>query len=225
MARIGVISDTHGILRDEVKNILHTCDAILHGGDIDSQNLLAELMAIAPTTAVQGNNDRNWAAPLPEIRHFTLYGLSFCMIHDKKKLPKDPGDANIIIYGHSHKYEALQKEGRLWLNPGSCGGQRFGRPITMALLEVDDSGSYRVEKIDLTQQEGDLPKSLTSLEEMPQTELLKLIETIMRETDKGVPTEKIAAKYGVSPDLTLRLCRLYLTHPGINAEGILGKIC
>lgn len=225
MYRIGIISDTHGVLREEVKQLLGTCDAILHGGDIDSQNLLAELMAIAPTTAVQGNNDRNWADPLPEIRYFSLYSLSFCMIHDKKKLPGEPKDADIIIYGHSHKYQELEKDGHLWLNPGSCGRRRFGLPLTMALLEVEASGAYRVERIDLAPQEPKRAKvPLASLEEQSRTDLLKLVQAVMRETDHGVPAEKAAEKYGISPDLARQLCRLYLTHPGIDAEGILGKL-
>ncbi|MCI8894614.1 MAG: metallophosphoesterase family protein [Lachnospiraceae bacterium] len=225
MYRIGIISDTHGVLREEVKQILRSCDAILHGGDIDSQNLLAELMAIAPTTAVQGNNDRNWADPLPEIRYFSLYGLSFCMIHDKKKLPGKPADADIIIYGHSHKYQEAREDGRLWLNPGSCGRRRFGQPLTMALLQVADSGSYQVERIDLPQRAAThAPSPSSSLEELSRTELLKLVQAVIRETDKGVPAEKIAAKCSVSPQVARQLCRLYLTHPGIDAEEILGKL-
>lgn len=234
--RIGVISDTHGILREEVKEILRTCDTILHGGDVDSLNLLAELVAIAPTIAVQGNNDRNWADPLPVMRDFTLYGLRFCMIHDKKQLPKDLGDYDIIVYGHSHKYEEQKKDGQLWLNPGSCGARRFRLPLTMALLTVDPSAHYQVEQITLS---GDIPAFRTqnaaaldpfsralnpaALEGLSRKDLKKLVQSVMREIDRGITAEQIAAKHSLSLELTEQLCRLYLTHPGIDAEGILRK--
>lgn len=229
MHRIGIISDTHGVLREEVKDILRTCDAILHGGDVDRLNLLAELMAIAPTTAVQGNNDRNWADPLPVIRNFTLHGLRFCMVHDKKQLPRDLGDRQIIIYGHSHKYEELMKDGRLWLNPGSCGPGRFHLPVTMALMEVDDGGSYRVERIDLSAGTpavlDPITRALTpaALAGLSQKDLKKMVQAVMKDIDRGIPAERIVARHSLTPDLAQHICRLYLTHPGIDADGILGK--
>lgn len=230
MHRIGIISDTHGVLREEVKTVLRTCDAILHGGDVDRLNLLAELMAIAPTTAVQGNNDRNWADPLPVMRDFTLYGLHFCMIHDKKQLPRELGDCQIVVYGHSHKYETCQRDGRLWLNPGSCGPGRFRLPITMAVMEIDDLGDYRVERIDLSPEAPALldrfsralmPETLTGLS---RRNLKKLVQAVQRDTDKGIPVAQIAQRHDLTPELAEHICRLYLTHPGIDAEGILGKL-
>lgn len=221
--KIGIISDTHGILREEVKQNLAGCDAILHGGDVDRLNLLAELMAIAPTIAVQGNNDRNWADPLPVMREFTLYGLHFRMIHDKKQLPKDLGDSDIIIYGHSHKYEEQIKDGRLWLNPGSCGAKRFRLPLTMALLIVDSQGQYQVKRIDLSLDHFSRALNPDVLESLPKTDLHRLIQAIMKETDKKIPVEKIAAKHSLPLELAQHICRLYLTHPGIDAEGIMRK--
>lgn len=137
--RIGVISDTHGLLRDEVREILETCQVILHGGDIHKQNILDELEKIADVYAVRGNNDKEWAEYLPEILSTELYGVKIIMTHDKKYLPPNLEPYDLVVYGHSHQYEEKLDEGRLILNPGSCGPRRFGQPITMAVIEVEDT--------------------------------------------------------------------------------------
>ena len=148
--RIGVISDTHGLIRDEVKEILTTCQVILHGGDINRQAVLDELAQIAPVHAVRGNNDKEWAEHIPETLCLEIMGLSILMIHNKQHLPKDLGDRNLIIYGHSHRYEEKQEGGRTWLNPGSCGPRRFRQPITMAVVEVEEGREgYRVQKLEI----------------------------------------------------------------------------
>ena len=148
--RIGVISDTHGLIRDEVKEILTTCQVILHGGDINRQAVLDELAQIAPVHAVRGNNDKEWAEHIPETLCLEIMGLSILMIHNKQHLPKDLGDRNLIIYGHSHRYEEKQEGGRTWLNPGSCGPIRFSQPITMAVVEVEEGREgYRVQKLEI----------------------------------------------------------------------------
>ena len=148
--RIGVISDTHGLIRDKVKEILTTCQVILHGGDINRQAVLNELAQIAPVHAVMGNNDKEWAEHIPETLCLEIMGLSILMIHNKKHLPKDLGDRNLIIYGHSHRYEEKQEGGRTWLNPGSCGPRRFSQPITMAVVEVEEGREgYRVQKLEI----------------------------------------------------------------------------
>lgn len=144
--RVGVISDTHGLLRPEVVETLRSCDAILHAGDVDRPQVLDPLRQIAPLYVVRGNNDRDWN--LPYSLRFSLGGFQFLMIHNKAELPKALGSPQIIVFGHSHRYFEQVIDGRLWLNPGSCGRPRFGQEISMAILELED-GAYRVEKIPL----------------------------------------------------------------------------
>ncbi len=103
---IGIISDTHGLLRPEVAEVLAGCDAILHGGDVCQRSILRELERIAPVYAVRGNNDRDWEEPLPETLHVTLFGVSFYMIHDRKQIAEDVDGAEIVLFGHSHRFEA-----------------------------------------------------------------------------------------------------------------------
>ena len=139
MHKIGIISDTHGMLRPEIKELLKDCNAILHGGDITKEEILDELGRISSIYAVKGNNDREWAAHLREVLVFELYGLRFLMVHDKKKIPPAKlKDVDIVVYGHSHKFEAEFKGEKLWLNPGSCGPKRFINPVSMAILEVEN---------------------------------------------------------------------------------------
>lgn len=137
--KLGVISDTHGVLRGEVLDNLRGCDYILHAGDIDKQSVLDTLQDIAPVIAVRGNNDWGvWADALPVWRRFTLGGVNFFMTHDRYQTPKQLGDVQAVIFGHSHQYFREEIDGRLWLNPGSCGWPRFGRGLTMALLELPE---------------------------------------------------------------------------------------
>lgn len=147
--RIAVISDTHGLLRPEVKEVLSTCDVILHGGDINRQEVLDELGVFARLYAVRGNNDREWAVKLPQELRIRLFGLNFYMVHNKKQIPQDINGTDIIIYGHSHKYEENYQDGRLWLNPGSCGPRRFKLPVTMAVISTGpENGRFKVEKLE-----------------------------------------------------------------------------
>lgn len=153
--KIGVISDTHGLLRDEVREKLAGCEVILHGGDINSRRILDELAQIAPVHAVRGNNDKEWAAGLPETLSLDLLGLRIFMVHNKKDLPQDLGERNLVIYGHSHKYEEKQAEGRTWLNPGSCGPRRFSQPITMAVITAAEDGQgFEVERVEIPHRAG-----------------------------------------------------------------------
>ena len=146
MMKVGVISDTHGLLRQEVLEILRGCDCILHGGDVNKPEILDTLRSIAPLYVVRGNNDREWAEGLPQSLTVTLGGIPFFMVHNKKDVPADLGDARVVVFGHSHKYLEQQRDGRLWLNPGSCGRRRFDQEITMAVVTVD-GGALRVEKL------------------------------------------------------------------------------
>lgn len=136
--RIGVISDTHGLLRPEVLEILASCNCILHGGDINRPDILDTLRAIAPLYVVRGNNDKEWAEDLPSSLKMVLDGVPVYMVHNKKDVPKELGDVKIVIYGHSHKYAEQMMDGRLWLNPGSCGKRRFDQEISVAILTIEE---------------------------------------------------------------------------------------
>lgn len=144
--RIGVISDTHGLLRPAVLEVLATCDCILHGGDINCPEILETLKEIAPLYVVRGNNDKEWAENLPHTLKVDLDGVPIFMVHNKKDVPKELGKVKIIIFGHSHKYFQQEIDGRLWLNPGSCGKRRFDQEITMAVLTITE-GCPTAEKI------------------------------------------------------------------------------
>lgn len=146
--RIAVLSDTHGILRPEVSEIVKNCSAVLHAGDIGSQAVLDVLSRYGLLYAVRGNNDREWAASVRRVQEFSLYGFQFYMVHEKKHLPQYLPGKQIVIYGHSHKYEEEIRDGKLFLNPGSCGPGRFGLPLTMAVLSLEDN-SYTIEKVEL----------------------------------------------------------------------------
>ena len=144
--KVGIISDTHGLLRPEVLEELQSCDYILHGGDVNKPEILDTLRAIAPLYVVRGNNDKEWAEELPKHLTVTLGGVTFFMVHNKKDVPRDLGDAQVVVFGHSHKYFEQQQEGRLWLNPGSCGRRRFDQEITMAIMNIDGP-DYQVQKL------------------------------------------------------------------------------
>ena len=148
--KVGVISDTHGLLRQEVLEILRSCDCILHAGDINNQGIVDELGRIAPVYVVRGNNDKEWAEHLPHDLTVQLEGLKIFMVHNKKETQNLPIDADIVVFGHSHKYFEQVIDGKLWLNPGSCGKRRFGQEISFVVLTID-GGNYQVKKIILLQ--------------------------------------------------------------------------
>jgi putative phosphoesterase len=141
MRRIGLISDTHGLLRPEALAFLRGCEHIVHGGDIGDARILEALADIAPLTAVRGNNDRGaWAEAVPETALIELGGLRFYAIHDLAQLDIDPVAAGfrVVVSGHSHRPRAEERDGVLYLNPGSAGPRRFKLPISAAELLIDD---------------------------------------------------------------------------------------
>lgn len=144
--KLAILSDTHGLLRPEVVEHLKTADAILHGGDINKQSIVDQLRQYAPLYVVRGNNDKEWAEDIPHDLTVTLGGVTFAMVHNKKELPQALDGVNVVVFGHSHKYVQEEKDGMLWLNPGSCGPRRFHQEITMMMAEAGD-GKIRVEKI------------------------------------------------------------------------------
>lgn len=146
MKKIGIISDTHGLLRPEVLEVLKTCDCILHGGDINTPQVLDRLRPLASIYAVRGNNDREWAEGLAKTLRFCIEGVEFFMTHNKKDVAWELGSAQVVIFGHTHKYFQQEIDGRLWLNPGSCGRRRFDQEITMAVMTAE-KGKYQVERL------------------------------------------------------------------------------
>jgi putative phosphoesterase len=155
---IGVISDTHGLLRPQAIEILKGCDQIIHAGDIGSETVLAELRRIAPVTAVRGNNDTQaWARDLLETEVVQIDGRLIYVIHDIKMLDIDPvaSGISVVISGHSHKPASVEKDGVLYLNPGSAGPRRFNLPLSAAKLYVSRS-AVRAEiiRIELEERSG-----------------------------------------------------------------------
>lgn len=146
--KLAILSDTHGLLRPEVVEQLKTADAILHGGDINKQAIVDQLREFAPLYVVRGNNDKEWAEEIPHHLQFTLEGVIFYMVHNKKEIPANLTGVEVVVFGHSHKYVQETKDGMLWLNPGSCGPRRFHQEITMMMAQVE-KGQIRVEKIQI----------------------------------------------------------------------------
>ena len=144
--KLAILSDTHGLLRPEVAEHLKTADAILHGGDVNKPGIVDQLERYAPLYVVRGNNDKEWAEQIPHDLTITLGGVTFYMVHNKKEVPADLTGVDAVVFGHSHKYLLEEKDGVLWLNPGSCGPRRFHQEITMMMAEAED-GTLQVEKI------------------------------------------------------------------------------
>ena len=144
--KMGIISDTHGLLREEVKERLKDCTYIFHAGDVDRPEILDELRTMGFLYVVRGNNDGYWAQNLRRSLNFSVGNVKFFMVHDRKDAAWELGDTQVVIFGHSHKYFCQEIDGRLWLNPGSCGRNRFGGEVTMAVMTVEN-GAWKLEKI------------------------------------------------------------------------------
>jgi putative phosphoesterase len=140
---IGVISDTHGLLRPEALDALRGCDLIVHAGDIGNTEILRRLGDVAPTHAVRGNNDRGpWAESIPLTHVVEIDGHRVYVLHDLSELAIDPEVEKFaaVVSGHSHKPRAEYRGGVLYLNPGSAGPRRFRLPIALAKLYVREGG-------------------------------------------------------------------------------------
>ena len=254
--RIAVISDTHNLLRPEVVEIIKTCDAVLHGGDISGPETLEKIRRACGSSAsfmaggagnffaVRGNNDRDWAADLPYELEVQLYGRKFFMTHKKKDIPADV-DADVVIYGHSHKYAQTYVDGILYLNPGSCGPRRFSQPITMAVLTIPEADTITraesgvgdsvrtegerlksygitVEKIEIAHGPSK-PAAGTTVSTKEQVSA-DLIQKIGADIKKHCTVSEISARRGISRELADQIVRLYVTHPGVTAEQIMSKM-
>jgi uncharacterized protein len=151
MLRVGLISDTHGLLRPEAIAFLRGSDYIVHGGDIGAPSILEELTSIAPVIAVRGNNDTGpWAESLPEADFLEVGGIFIYAIHDLAQISIDPSSAavRVVVSGHSHKPLIAERDGVLYVNPGSSGPRRFKLPVAVAELIVDGT-SVSARVIDL----------------------------------------------------------------------------
>ena len=147
--KLGIVSDTHGLLRPEVTAVLEGVDLILHAGDIGGQDILDALGELAPVYTVRGNNDwGSWGESIPLVRDLDLGGLRVCMAHMKRDLPGDLSVFDLVVTGHTHKYAETRQGRTLLLNPGSCGPRRFGQPITLALAEAGERG-IAVQRVDI----------------------------------------------------------------------------
>jgi putative phosphoesterase len=136
---IGLISDTHDLLRPQARHVLAGVAHIVHAGDVCDARVLSELADIAPVTAVRGNNDRGaWARELQATALVEIGGVSLYVLHDLAELDIDPRAAGVqaVIYGHSHQPRIDERDGVLFINPGSAGPRRFKLPISMGFLEI-----------------------------------------------------------------------------------------
>jgi putative phosphoesterase len=151
VTRVGVISDTHGVLRPQAAKALAGSQLVIHAGDVGQPHILDELRRIAPVVAVRGNVDYGaWADELPMHAEVTLGGQRIHMVHILADLGLDPAAQGMaaVIYGHSHKPEIVRRGGVLYFNPGSAGPRRFSLPVTVGALTLRD-GALHPELIEL----------------------------------------------------------------------------
>ncbi len=150
MPRIGIISDTHGLLRPEAISALDGCDHLLHAGDVGKPDILIQLATIAPITAIRGNVD-HWASELADTELVSLFGKTFYLLHDRKTLDFDPVERaiDVVVSGHSHKPQQSRHDGVIYLNPGSAGPRRFKLPISLAIATIDNGDALEIEIINL----------------------------------------------------------------------------
>jgi len=140
VSRIGLISDTHNLVRPEALAWLAGCDAIIHAGDICNQAVIDALSSIAPLTVVRGNNDTGeWAAPIPLHATLDVQQVKIHVVHDTAEVPRDlrDRDVRVVVTGHSHKPLIVERDGMLFVNPGSAGPRRFKLPISAGMLTIE----------------------------------------------------------------------------------------
>lgn len=162
MLRVGLISDTHGLLRPQAEQFLRACDHIVHAGDIVKADILERLSAFAPLTAVRGNNDAgDWAAALPYTQTLNLGGVTLFVLHDlhdlhELKIRIPPRGVQVIVCGHSHQPKVTpDAAGVLIVNPGSAGPRRFKLPVTAAELIVEGPHRFHARIVDLLEPVAD----------------------------------------------------------------------
>jgi putative phosphoesterase len=136
---VGVVSDTHGLVRPAAVEALRGSDVILHAGDVGGSQVLQDLGELAPVIAVRGNVDGGWARLLPERRRLELGGVPVLVLHDRARLGLDPAEEGlrVVVFGHSHRPLSERREGVLWFNPGSAGPRRFRLPVSVGRLVIE----------------------------------------------------------------------------------------
>ena len=238
--RIAVISDAHNLLRPEVADVVRTCEIVLHGGDISGPETLEKVRNLCGNFyVVRGNNDRDWASGIPYTLEVELYGRKFFMTHKKKDIPSDV-EADVVIYGHSHRYAQDYINGTLYLNPGSCGPRRFNQAITMAVLTVPDidlsdnvlpeggsgkkSYGITVERIDIPHAKAASAASTSGVVCSPNQVTAELIRKIGTDLERHRTVADIAARRNVNRELAEQIVRLYVTHPGVTPEQVMSKM-
>jgi putative phosphoesterase len=148
---VGLVSDTHGLVRPEALAALKGSEVILHAGDIGKAEVLDSFGSIAPVIAIKGNNDRDfWAKKIPDVLNLEINGIKIRLIHNVKELEDDPAHdgIRIILSGHSHKPGVLERDGILFINPGSAGPRRFKLPVAVGRLWIN-RGNVDAEIIEL----------------------------------------------------------------------------
>lgn len=143
--KIGLISDTHGLLRPEALAALQGCEHIVHAGDIGKPEILDALRSLAPLTVVRGNNDEglDWATELPHQATLQLGSVGLYVVHELAHVPAQlPKGIRVVVTGHSHKPLIEERDGHLWINPGSAGPRRFKLPISVARLHIEESSAH-----------------------------------------------------------------------------------
>jgi putative phosphoesterase len=151
LALIGLISDTHGLLRDEALRALRGSDLIIHAGDVGNPEIIDTLKTIAPVVAVRGNVDTEpWTSALPETEVVEAGAATIFVLHDVHALDLNPSAAgfHIVVSGHSHKPDRTERDGVLYINPGSAGPRRFKLPVTLARLDLSQT-PWKLDLIDL----------------------------------------------------------------------------
>jgi putative phosphoesterase len=215
--RIAIISDTHSLLRPEVEEILRSCDMILHGGDIASQEIYEKIGDVAPAHFVRGNADKEWAEDIPKDLDIELGGYHFYMVHNIKHARKDLSGVDFFVYGHSHKYQNRNDGNITYLNPGSCGPRRFTQPVTMMVMTVED-GKFSIEKVDLS------PILKRGTKCPPPKEMDVLIKNIIKDMNANRTVDQISERNRVEKELVEEILQIYTTHPGIDIDGILNRM-
>lgn len=141
---VGLIADTHGLLRPEAVEALRGCDHIVHAGDIGKPAVIDGLRAVGPVTAIRGNVDTGaWAEAFPETATVRIAGRTVHVVHDLKTLAGVPAECDVVVSGHSHQPRVERRDGVLFVNPGSAGPRRFRLPVTVALLRLGDGVEVR----------------------------------------------------------------------------------
>jgi putative phosphoesterase len=150
---IGILSDTHGLVRPEVETVLSGCDQILHAGDVGDKQVLERLERLAPVTAVRGNMDYgSWSNALPVREMVEISGIFFYLLHDLNQLDLEPSAAGIhvVVSGHTHQPQLIKQNGVTYLNPGSAGHRRFDYPVSVAVVRIENGAAIpRIIELDL----------------------------------------------------------------------------